>query len=285
MESLAKKDIIFFIKEWCGLLVAFIVIVTYIVISALPKQNNYLGETWQAILFTVLNLTATFYIAKKVSLWGWQTDNAASQKKIAKTAIRHNRANLTSIVKLIKITSEKIGLVQEPLTSQYLKEIRNHLEMIYNGIKNSEADFNEIVNEELREQNILELEITELIEEKDNANKKIIELEGGAAQDSKLIDELRENIKKKDAEISKKVNALPFGITSGSLNIDTDSLVNFTPTGTLFSEPIYNILGSKNSYLSTESPFTSGTQSVDRDVPLGSNLSTKIQENDAKNQS
>jgi len=159
-----KDNIMKFLSDWGLFIVSLIIIFVYTVLTNTQTKSEE-SNIWTNILFVVLNLLAAFYISRQVSMWGWLTENSANQKKIAKTAIRHNRGNLTSIVKLIKITKEKTELVDDPLIKQYLKEIKNHLEMIYNGIKNSEADFNEIVNEELKEQNSLEVEISELLEE------------------------------------------------------------------------------------------------------------------------
>jgi hypothetical protein len=202
-----------FLTNWGLFAISILIIISYTVFSANPdKAENQ--NIWTNILFVVLNLLAAFYISRQTALWGWQTDNAANQKKIAKTAIRHNRGNLTSIVKLIKITREKIELVEEPLTVQYLKEIRNHLEMIYNGIKNSEADFNEIVNEELKEQNSLEVDILDLLEEIEHKNEDLKTKESEQQSDKETIKNLKRTIKNKENELGLKMSSLPFGSTS-----------------------------------------------------------------------
>lgn len=201
------------LTNWGLFAISILIIISYTVFSAKPdKAENQ--NIWVNILFVVLNLLAAFYISRQTALWGWQTDNAANQKKIAKTAIRHNRGNLTSIVKLIKITKEKIDLVEEPLTVQYLKEIKNHLEMIYNGIKNSEADFNEIVNEELKEQNSLEVDILDLLAEIEQKNEDLKTKENEQQSDKEMIKNLRKTIKDKENELGLKMSSLPFGSTS-----------------------------------------------------------------------
>jgi len=210
----SKKEIFFkFLTDWGLVGLAILIIVSYAFIST--QTDKYpIDSIWVNIIFIILNLLAAFYIARQVSLWGWKTENASNQKKIAKTAIRHNRSNLTSIVKLIKITKGKIEITDEPLTKQYLTEIRNHLEMIYNGIKNSEADFNEIVNEELEEQNTLEFEITELLDEIDDKNKELNQKNSQQKEDKEIIKELHQTIKEKEREIATKVSNLPFGSNS-----------------------------------------------------------------------
>jgi hypothetical protein len=201
------------LANWGLFAISILIIISYTVFSAKPdKAENQ--NIWVNILFVALNLLAAFYISRQTALWGWQTDNAANQKKIAKTAIRHNRGNLTSIVKLIKITKEKIDLVEEPLTVQYLKEIKNHLEMIYNGIKNSEADFNEIVNEELKEQNSLEVDILDLLAEIEQKNEDLKTKENEQQSDKEMIKNLRKTIKDKENELGLKMSSLPFGSTS-----------------------------------------------------------------------
>lgn len=235
-----KNKILKFLSEWGLFGIAIMIIVAYTIISVQPQKTET-NNLWVNILFIVLNLLAAFYISRQVALWGWQTDNAANQKKIAKTAIRHTRGNLTSIIKLIKITKEKIDLVEDPLTKQYLKEVKNHLEMIYNGIKNSEADFNEIVNEELKEQNLLEVEISELFAEIEQKSNDLKEKEGQQQADKETIKKLKQTIKEKESELSYKVSSLPFGTSSyltGSIyNIaDPNHQFLFNP-----SEPIVRL--------------------------------------------
>jgi hypothetical protein len=208
-----KDNIMKFLSDWGLFIVSLIIIVAYTVLTTTQTKSEE-SNIWTNILFVVLNLLAAFYISRQVSMWGWLTENSANQKKIAKTAIRHNRGNLTSIVKLIKITKEKTELVDDPLIKQYLKEIKNHLEMIYNGIKNSEADFNEIVNEELKEQNSLEVEISELLEEIERKNYEVKEMESVQQSDKETIKKLRQTIREKENELSLKVSNLPFGSTS-----------------------------------------------------------------------
>lgn len=208
-----KENIMKFLSDWGLFIVSLMIIVAYTVLTTTQTKSEE-SNIWANILFVVLNLLAAFYISRQVSMWGWLTESSVNQKKIAKTAIRHNRGNLTSIVKLIKITKEKIELVDDPLIKQYLKEIKNHLEMIYNGIKNSEADFNEIVNEELKEQNSLEIEISELLEEIERKNNEVKEMESVQQSDKETIKKLRQTIREKENELSLKVSNLPFGSTS-----------------------------------------------------------------------
>tara|TARA_B100000787_G_C16161245_1_gene281494 strand:+ start:119 stop:910 length:792 start_codon:yes stop_codon:yes gene_type:complete len=208
-----KNSVLKFISEWGLFSISILIIVAYTVISI--KQDKTISENiWVNVLFIVLNLLAAFYISRQVALWGWQTENSTNQKKIAKTAIRHNRGNLTSLVKLLKITKEKIEIVEEPLIKQYLKEIKNHLEMIFNGIKNSEADFNEIVNEELKEQNSLEVEISELLDEIEQKGTELKEINSQSQEDKETINNLKLKIKEKESQLSLKVSSLPFGNTS-----------------------------------------------------------------------
>lgn len=207
------EKIYVFFSNWGLFAISILIIISYTVFSAYPEKAEN-QNIWVNILFVVLNLLAAFYISRQVALWGWQTDNASNQKKIAKTAIRHNRGNLSSIIKLIKITKEKIELVKDPLIVQYLKEIKNHLEMIYNGIKNSEADFNEIVNEELKEQNLLEVDILGLLEEIEQKNNDLKTKESEQQSDKEMIKSLKNAIKVKENELGRKMSSLPFGESS-----------------------------------------------------------------------
>lgn len=239
-----------FLTNWGLFAISILIIISYTVFSANPdKAENQ--NIWTNILFVVLNLLAAFYISRQTSLWGWQTDNAANQKKIAKTAIRHNRGNLTSIVKLIKITKEKIDLVEEPLTVQYLKEIKNHLEMIYNGIKNSEADFNEIVNEELKEQNSLEVDILDLLAEIEQKNEDLKTKENEQQSDKEMIKNLRKTIKDKENELGLKMSSLPFGSTS-YLSGSTFNLLDNQNNITIGKNSVGKILSDYGNNLKTD---------------------------------
>ena len=200
--------------DWGLFIIAAIIIFLYTVLSSGISTEESLNKTVTVnILFTIINLLAAFYMARKVSLWGWQTDTTNNQKKIAKTAIRHNRGNLASILKLIKITKDKVDKVEDPLTKQYLQEIQNHLEMIYNGLRNSEADFKEIVNEEMKEQNALEIEISELFTEIETKSNKLAELSEASNEKDGKITDLKKQLREKEIELNSKISSLPFGST------------------------------------------------------------------------
>jgi uncharacterized HAD superfamily protein len=186
LKKLNKVGIMNFLEKWGLFALSVIIVLAYAELVISQGKTEKLS-IWVNVLFIVLNLLAAFYISRQVSLWGWLNENSVNQKKIAKTAIRHNRVNLTSVVKLLKITNEKIGMVEDQLVKQYLKEIKNHLEIIYIGIKSLESDFNEIVNEELKEQNFLEVEISELLDEIDRNNIEVRELESVQKMDKAMI--------------------------------------------------------------------------------------------------
>ncbi|RAV27545.1 V-type ATP synthase subunit I domain-containing protein [Sinomicrobium soli] len=215
-----RNQFLKFLSDWGLFTISLIIIISYTVFSSLPEKNN--TTIWVNILFVVLNLLAAFYISRQVALWGWQTDNAANQKRIAKTAIRHNRANLSSIIKLIKIVKEKTESVKDPLIFQYLKEIQNHLEILYNGIKNSEADFYEIVNEELQEQNVLEIEISEILEQKEVLKNELKSTKAEGERYKETIQTLKKAIREKEYEVLSKASELPFG----QFSISPDSPLN-----------------------------------------------------------
>jgi hypothetical protein len=202
-----------FIENWGLLLISIIIILAYSGL-VLQQDGSEKLNIWVNLLFILLNLLAAFYISRQVSMWGWLNENSVNQKKIAKTAIRHNRVNLISVIKLIRITNEKINLVEDYLLKQYLKEIKNHLEIIYIGIKSLEGDFNEIVNEELKEQDFLEVEITELLDEIERSHTELKDMESLQKMDKAMIQSLRETIKEKENQLSQKVSNLPFGTTS-----------------------------------------------------------------------
>ena len=226
-----KNDFYKWLNNWGLVIISIIIIVVYTTLSSGISTEQELNKSvWTNILFTIINLLAAFYIARKVSLWGWLTDMTNNQKKIAKTAIRHNRGNLASILKLIKITKEKVDKVEDELIKQYLKEIQNHLEMIYNGLQNSEADFREIVNEELKEQNTLEVEISDLFNEIEQKAKIISELSDTKEEKEGEIENLKKQLRDAEKELSTKISSLPFGansFSSGStFNLIDDETVN-----------------------------------------------------------
>ncbi|MCT4622954.1 MAG: hypothetical protein N4A46_04965 [Schleiferiaceae bacterium] len=210
-----KNKVFKWFNEWGLFIIAIVVIVIYTILSSDISTQQALNKTvWTNVLFTIINLLSAFYIARKVSMWGWLTDTTNNQKKIAKTAIRHNRGNLASILKLIKITKEKIEKVDTQLTEQYLLEIQHHLEMIYNGLRNSEADFKEIVNEELKEQNAIEVEISELFTDIENKSNTIEELAKTTDKKEEQIVKLKQQLRDKENELSEKITSLPFGTSS-----------------------------------------------------------------------
>jgi len=223
------KQLLKFLYNWVIFIFAIIVVLLYIILnSEISTQQELNRSVVTNTLFTIINLFAAFYIARKVSLWGWQSNTTDNQKKIAKTAIRHNRGSLASILKLIKITRNKLDKVEDELTKQYIVEIKNHLEMIYNGLKNSEADFNEIVGEELKEQNILEVEISDLYNEIETKSNKLNEISSFANDKDEEIADLKEQLRQKENELSTKISRLPFGAistgtgVSGTLRIGED---------------------------------------------------------------
>lgn len=212
-----KNDFYKWLNNWGLLIISIVIILVYTTLnSGISPEQELNKNVWSNILFTIINLLAAFYIARKVSLWGWLTDMTNNQKKIAKTAIRHNRGNLVSILKLIKITKEKVDKVNDELIKQYLKEIQNHLEMIYNGLQNSEADFREIVNEELKEQNALEVEISDLFNDIEQKAKTISALSETTEEKEGEIEKLKKQLREAEKELSVKISNLPFGSNSFS---------------------------------------------------------------------
>jgi len=246
-----KNKILKWFNDWGLFIISVIIIVVYTIISSgISIQQSFNNTVATNVLFTVLNLLSAFYIARKVSLWGWQTDTTNNQKKIAKTAIRHNRGNLASILKLIKITKDKVSKVEDELTKQYIIEIQNHLEMIYNGLRNSEADFKEIVNEEMKEQNALEVEISELFNEIESKSKQLEKISKDVDEKDDKITELKKQLREKELELSTKVSSLPFGSTlsSGSTISFLDSSNNYKIGGLLIDD----ILKKSNTNLGTD---------------------------------
>jgi hypothetical protein len=204
-------------NKWGLFIISITVIVLYIVINSdISNQQDLNKSVLTNILFTIINLLSAFYISRKVSLWGWQTETTTNQKRLAKTAIRHNNGNLASILKLIKITKENREKVENELSRQYMQEIQNHLEVLYNGLKNAEADFHEIVNEELKEQNVLEFEISNLFNEIEVKTQKLLELTQISGDKDNEISSLKKQLMEKELELNNKVSSLPFG--SSSLN-------------------------------------------------------------------
>lgn len=210
-----ENKVLKWFNDWGLFIIAIIIIIVYTILNSdISSQQSFNSTVATNVLFTVINLLSAFYIAKKVSTWGWITDMSINQKKIAKTAIRHNRGNLASILKLIKITKDKVDRVDDKLTKQYIQEIQNHLEMIYNGLRNSEADFKEIVNEELKEQNALEVEISELFSEIETKSNQLTELSKATDEKESKIIGLKKQLREKETELNSKISSLPFGATS-----------------------------------------------------------------------
>ena len=243
-----KNKVYKWLNNWGLLIVSIIIIIVYTVLnSGIITEQELNKNVWTNILFTIINMLAAFYIARKVSLWGWLTDMTNNQKKIAKTAIRHNRGNLASILKLIKITKDKVDKVDDELIKQYIKEIQNHLEMIYNGLQNSEADFREIVNEELKEQNALEIEISDLFNEIEQKTKIIRELSESHDEKEDEITALKKQLKKAEKELNTKISSLPFGLNSFSsgstINLEDNS--NFKIIGKIDLDNLNNLKGNK----------------------------------------
>jgi len=208
------RNILIFLKDWSIFSISIVIVILYIFFSSSIVTQQELSHTVVTnTLFSIINLLAAFHIARKVSLWGWKNETITTQKKLAKTAIRHNRGSLASILKLIKITREKIEIIQDDLTKQYVIEIKNHLEMIYNSLKNSEADFNEIVNEELKEENVLEIEISKILDDIQLKSNQLKELEENSAEKEDEIKDLKQQLQEKELELSTKVSSLPFGNT------------------------------------------------------------------------
>jgi hypothetical protein len=218
-----------FIRDWgllilCGLFITFYIILS----SGIGPETDFtsMGQVRGIAtntMFAIINLFATVYISKKISVWGWQTENIENQKKIAKTSIRHIRNYLTSILKLLKITNEKVEISKDELNKQFFKEIKNHLEILYSGVKQSESDFKEIVNEELQEQNLLETEISGILDTLQEKNEKLKELEQKTTDKTTEIESLRKEIKKLKEEVSSKSISLPFGnsfIPNPALSLD-----------------------------------------------------------------
>lgn len=224
------------LKEWGILILAFLIITSYLIFSSISAiKSGDIQAITSSIIFTILNLLAAFYIAKKVSLWGWRSENQSNQKKIAKTAIRHNKHYTATLIKILKITKDKNDVIKDELVKQYFSEIINHLEILAYGLNNFEADFKEIVNEEISEQSVLEIEISKLLDEIHDLKSDISEYEKKISVEKKEKKSLLEDIKRKETELknkeielSKKFTQLPFGTTgvSGSnFYVDKDSII------------------------------------------------------------
>ena len=88
--------------------------------------------------------------------------------------------------------------------------------MIYNRLRNSEADFNEIVNEEILEQNLLEEDISKLLDEIKAKNEKIEGVSQEAADKDDKIAKLNKGLKEAELKLKFKMASLPFGSTYNS---------------------------------------------------------------------
>jgi len=210
------KVIYKWLNDWFGFILALVIVCLYIYYVAQPSEAKTTQNTVMInILFALINLGASIYIARKVSIWGWSEDNKANQKKIAKTAIRHNRSNLASLLRLAKITSERTEQCAEPLIRQYFIEINHHIETIFQGIRNSESDFNEIVNDELVEQGALEFEIVAIMKKIEEQNNTIQQLSGETLQKQEEINLLAKKLANTEEELNKKLLKLPFGYPIG----------------------------------------------------------------------
>jgi hypothetical protein len=222
VENIRRPSAIYrwIISTICGLIIIF-----YLIFSAglLPNLSGLINN----ILFTCINLLATIYITREISLWGWQSENILNQKKIAKTAIRHNRTNLYIIDSLLTIVDDKISKVQDALIKQYFIEIKNQLLIINGGIRNSEADFNDIVNEELHEELYIQKQILELQDIIDEKNKQLTKFSEKSKND-KEFEELVRQIQANKMELLNRKIDMPFGTTytpNGIGHIIPDSVI------------------------------------------------------------
>lgn len=190
-------------------LLCLLTIIAYVIYSSQILQGKSIETVIINITFALLNIFATIYIASRVSLWGWNSDNVKNQKKLAKTAVRHIRGYLTQIIKIQRIISKKLEEDRDK-DKRDLKEINNHLEILFTGIKSSEADFKEIVNEELKEQDVVEKEIGKILEELEDKNNELENLKQDKDSSNKKVKELEKSVSKLESDLHRSKNKLLF---------------------------------------------------------------------------
>jgi hypothetical protein len=188
------KAIIGFLYKYVILLLCLIVLILYLIYSSEILKSTETETIVINFSLALLNLFATIYITSRIGLWGWQNDNLKSQKKIAKTSIRHIRGYLTQIVKIQRIIFSKIE-ENDNVDKRDLKELSNHLEIFYSGIQSSEIDFKELVNEELIEQNQAEIEVMKILSELSKTKNELKLMKENKAENHGKIVELTNKVK------------------------------------------------------------------------------------------
>lgn len=173
------------------------------------------------IAFALMNVFASIFIAYKISIWGWNSENAKNQKKLAKTAIRHIRGYLTLILKIQKNTSEKIS-DNRAKDNRDLQELNNHLDILFSGIQSSENDFKELVNEEFQEQNTLENSISEILGEKVKMLEELNTIKKDKNVDKEKISNLEKSLSNLSHKYIEAKNKLPFDIPALSGDSSTN---------------------------------------------------------------
>jgi hypothetical protein len=205
---------------------ALVVAIVYLLFVSGIILNN-LSNPLSNVLFAVINIFASIFIAYKTSYFLAESAERQTQKKLATSSIRHIRSYSTNLKNLKKIVDSRKDTTKQTITKQYFTEISNHIDHIMVDVLASEIDVKEsvegLIDEEYREEKQIELKLThdleklrELLKEIDTAKgKKISELEGKIA-------ELR-------STIGEQVTSLPFayppnvGITDNRLRVAGES--------------------------------------------------------------
>ena len=210
-----------------ALLLGAITIILYILFSSgvvLPDLANPLSN----VLFAILNMIVTIYTSFRISYFSFLRQNEENQKKVAKTSIRHIRNYLVQVHNLISIIEEKSSIVSDDLFKQHLLEIENHLKNIANGIKSSENDFKDIVNEEYKEENEIIAMIMNNLSELQEKQKELKEIQDAHEQSTlNKVNDIQKDIREVRVDLNKNISNLPFGYTGSITSSNNENLDSY----------------------------------------------------------
>ena len=228
MEVLITENRKIRLDEYIFIIIGFLLVVVYVLFSSGAIFKD-LSNPLSNVLFTILNLLATVYIAFKISYFSFLEQNLENQKKLAKTSVRHIRTYLANIQRLIMIVEGKYSNVTDDIYKQYFSEIQNHLENVKNGIISSESDFKDLVQQEYKEESEALSKISEDISKIHNMQlelKQVQEKQEKSTYDN--VQKLKDDMSKVRTEINNNLNKLPFGYTStGVITVDSNSFSNW----------------------------------------------------------
>lgn len=209
-----------FFDKWVFPIGAIVVIIAYAVASVLGIIEKYIVD----ILLFIFHLSAAYYLSTKIAKRSLKQDAKQAEEKIANIAVRHLRGSLRNVRRLMSIIDKRTSELSDTKGKQYLREIKNHIESLYDGLLVSQTDFSEIVSKDLQREGEIEKEITEVMAKAQETKEKLADVE----TDKGIIKELNRKLAEQKFELHQRMLSLPFGPTgptgmpSGSIDFDND---------------------------------------------------------------